>query len=68
MKDKESLESEAYDRTFKLAADNKKLLTILGFSGLGVPVALHSLMIASYIMGCERERERKHKTNKQQQL
>ena len=63
MKDKESLESEAYDRTFKLAMDNEKLLTLLGFSGLGVPVPLHSLMIASYIEGCKMERRRKNKNN-----
>lgn len=63
MKNKESLEREAYDRTFKLAADNEKLLTLLGFSGFGVPVALHNLMIASYIEGSKREHRRKNKNN-----
>lgn len=53
-----SLKNEAYDYTFKLATKNEKLLTSLGFKGEGVPIALHSLMIAAYIGGCKRKNKK----------
>ena len=59
-----SLKNEAYDYTFKLATKNEKLLTSLGFKGEGVPIALHSLMIAAYIGGCRRKNEEYEKNLK----